>query len=79
MEGYHWGSVASPNETPIVTSLIHPPPPDIPSPLYGRILVWSPLFSSLIPPSVKGLCGGWQGRSGAAGEKAFCPWISACG
>lgn len=44
MEGYHWASVGSPNETPIVTSLIYPigvlppPPLDIPHPLMVVLL-----------------------------------------
>lgn len=43
MEGYHWASVGSPNETPIVTFLIYPigvlpPPLDIPHPLMVVLL-----------------------------------------
>lgn len=67
MEGYHWASEGSPNETPIVTSLIYPigvPPLTsiYPSPPHGCLVVWSPLFSSLITPCVKA----WEvgGRGG---------------
>ena len=43
MEGYHWASAGSPNETPIVTSLIYPKgvpssPLDIPLPLMAILL-----------------------------------------
>ena len=61
MEGYHRASVGSPNETPIVTSLIYPigPPPTYPSSPHGHRVVWSPLFSSLITPCME--VGGWGG------------------
>ena len=86
MEGYHWASVASPNETPIVTSLIYPtgvpsssPPFHIPLPFMAILLcgLLSLQFSHYSPR--EGLGGGWQGRSGVVEEEGFCPWMSECG
>lgn len=82
MEGYHWASVGSPNETPIVTSLIYPigvpsSPLDIPLPWPSCCVVSSLQFFHY---SVReGPGGGWQGRSGVVAEEGFCPWMSECG
>lgn len=78
MEGYHWASVGSPNETPIVTSLNSPigTPPHIPHP-HSCLVVWSLMFSHY--SLREGLGGGWQGRSGVVAEEGLCPWMSECG
>lgn len=86
MEGYHWASVASPNETPIVTSWIYPKgvpsflspsldtPPSTHTHTHGHLVVWSPLFSSLITFALcEGLGGGWQRRSGWLQRRASVP------
>ena len=86
MEGYHWASVGSRNETPIVTSLIYPigvlsspllDPPPHPTPWPSCCVVSSLQFSHY--SLREGLGGGWQGRSGVVAEEGFCPWMSECG
>lgn len=75
MEGYHRAAVGSPNETPIVTSLIYPigPPPTYPSSPHGRRVVWSPLFSSLITPCKKAWEVGGRGGVGWLQRRASVP------
>lgn len=84
MEGYHWASEGSPNETPIVTSLIYPI--GVP-PLHLDISLSPSWLSCCVVSSLQfshyslreGLGGGWQGRSGVTAEEGFCPWMSECG